>query len=177
MADEEKGLKDRLTDFLLEAASFGLKARNEADKEEKEKKAGNEDVDKRQEMGDIGGFLKSKGLSDEDIRHVYKIMEKLSYDKSSTGAADNAKNKAKNEEDGADDDAKEKEAKNKCKNEDGKSEEEYKEFKEKIDETAENKKASNSIDDIKNAFYSGGKEEVKSLYITQEERIERGMKY
>ncbi len=167
MADEEKGLKDKVLDFLLDAASFGLKAKNEAEKKEdgeekeKEKKAENEDIDKRKEMGDIGGFLKSKGLDDEDIRHVYKIMEKLSYDKSSTGAADNAKNKCKNEDNA----------------EDGEKEKKFKEFKEEVDETAENKKAKNSIDDIKNAFYEGGESAVKSSYVTQEERIQRGMKY
>ena len=46
-------------------------------------------------MGDVGGFLKSKGLSDEDIREVYKYMEKLSYDKSSKGTADNKKDEEK----------------------------------------------------------------------------------
>lgn len=172
MADEEKGLKDKVLDFLLDAASFGLKAKNEAEKEEKkdggeepkkeEKPAENEGIDKREEMGDIGGFLKSKGLDDEDIRHVYKIMEKLSYDKSETGAADNAKNKCKNEDGGA---------------EDGKKEEKFKEFKEEIDKAAENEKAKNSIDDIKNAFYDGGTDAVKPSYVTQEERIQRGMKY
>lgn len=90
-----------------------LKAINEKiEKEEEEKaedlqadepeaenkcKAKNEEIDKRAEMGDVGGFLKSKGLSDEDIRYVYKHMEKLSYDKSSADKADNKKDeKAKN---------------------------------------------------------------------------------
>lgn len=46
----------------------------------------NEEVDKRKEIDDVGGFLKSKGLSDEDIRIV---MEKASYEKSESGTSDN----------------------------------------------------------------------------------------
>ena len=155
--------KDGLMSFLINAASFGLmKAKNEADKEKKEEdeKAKNEDIDKRKEMGDIGGFLKSKGLTDEDIEHVYKIMEKLSYDKSSTGTADNAKNKCKNGED----------------EEDGEKEKKYKEFKEKTDETVENKKAKNAFEENKNKFYEGGNTEI-SGYVSRADRLKAGEEY
>ncbi len=162
MADYET--KDGLMSFLVNAASFGLmKAKNEADEEKKknEKKAENEDIDKRKEMGDIGGFLKSKGLDDEDIRHVYKIMEQLSYDKSSTGKADNAKNKCKNEDDDK---------------EDGEKEKKFKEFKKEVDKTAENQKAKNALEDNKNKFFEGGNNTV-STYVSREERLKEGLKY
>ena len=54
------------------------------DKEEKESKK-NEDIDKRKEIDEIGGFLKDKGLSDEDIRFVIGLAEKLSYEKDEAG--------------------------------------------------------------------------------------------
>lgn len=40
-------------------------------------------VDKRQLIDEVGGFLKSKGLTDEDIRYVIGLMEKEAYEKSS----------------------------------------------------------------------------------------------
>lgn len=155
--------KDGLMSFLINAASIGLmKAKNEAEEEKKkdQKKAENEDIDKRAEMGDIGGFLKAKGLDDEDIKHVYKIMEKLSYDKSSTGKADNAKNKCKNEDDG----------------EEEKKKEKVKELEKEVDKTVENEKAKNALEDNKNKFYEGGNNTV-STYISREERLQEGMKY
>ena len=56
----------------------------EKDKEEKESKK-NEDIDKRKGIDEIGGFLKDKGLSDEDIRFVIGLAEKLSYEKDEAG--------------------------------------------------------------------------------------------
>ena len=59
------------------------------EEKKEEKPVENEEVDKRKEIDDVGGFLKSKGLSDEDIRYVMKLMEKSSYNKSEKGTADN----------------------------------------------------------------------------------------
>lgn len=60
---------------------------NEEEKaeEEKEDKKNAEDVDKRKEIDEVGGFLKDKGLSDEDIRFVMKKMEKAAYEKDEEG--------------------------------------------------------------------------------------------
>lgn len=64
-------------------------AEEEKDKEEKEekesKKNEGEEIDKRKEIDEIGGFLKDKGLSDEDIRFVIGLAEKLSYEKDEAG--------------------------------------------------------------------------------------------
>ena len=49
----------------------------------------NGEIDKRAVIDQIGGLLKDKGLSDEDIRAVIGMAEKLSYDKSEAGTADN----------------------------------------------------------------------------------------
>lgn len=48
------------------------------------------EIDKRAVIDEIGGLLKDKGLSDEDIRAVIAMAEKLSYDKSEAATADNA---------------------------------------------------------------------------------------
>lgn len=65
------------------------KAEVKAEDKKEEKPVENEEVDKRKEIDDVGGFLKSKGLSDKDIRYVMKLMEKSSYNKSEKGTADN----------------------------------------------------------------------------------------
>lgn len=49
----------------------------------------NGEIDKRAVIDQIGGLLKDKGLSDEDIRTVIGMAEKLSYDKSEAGSTDN----------------------------------------------------------------------------------------
>ena len=90
-----KAINEKMEEKDGEEKAKDLQA-DEPDAENKCKNAcKNEEIDKRQEMGDVGGFLKSKGLSDEDIREVYKYMEKLSYDKSSKGTADNKKDEEK----------------------------------------------------------------------------------
>lgn len=62
------------------------KDKEEKDKEEKEsKKNEGEDIDKRKGIDEIGGFLKDKGLNDEDIRFVIGLAEKLSYEKDEAG--------------------------------------------------------------------------------------------
>lgn len=52
-----------------------------------ESKSDNED--KRKEVDEVGGFLKSKGLSDEDIRFVIGKMDKDAYERSETSKSDN----------------------------------------------------------------------------------------
>lgn len=71
--------------------------KKEEDKEEKADKKNAEDVDKRKEIDEVGGFLKDKGLSDEDIRFVMKKMEKDAYEKDEKGK-DNEEEKKKAEE-------------------------------------------------------------------------------
>ena len=61
-------------------------AEGKEEKEDKEdKKNEDEDIDKRKKIDEIGGFLKDKGLSDEDIRFVIGLAEKLSYEKDEEG--------------------------------------------------------------------------------------------
>lgn len=170
---------EKALDSLLNA----LKARNEADddkekendKKAENKKAKNEDVDKRKLIDEVAGIMKSAGADDELIRTAIAKMEKLAYDKSEAGTADN---KAKNEDD---EEGKEKdeEAKNKCKNkaknEDEEKEEKYEELKEEVKKEAENKKAKNSMDALKRVFFEGEAPRGK-IYMSQKEGIELGKK-
>lgn len=145
----------------LTADVAALKARNEAEDEEKakkadnednkeddDKKATNEDVDKRKLIDEIGGILKGK-IDEELWRTVIGKAEKLANDKSEAGTADNK-------------------CKNKCKNED--DEAEYEDFKKDVEEEAQNKKAKNSIEKL---FYSGNYKKTP-LYTSQKQAIELG---
>lgn len=64
-----------------------------------------QDVDKRKLIDEVGGFLKDKGLSDEDIRFVIGKMETESYEPSETGANDEEPEKEKSEEEAPIDEA------------------------------------------------------------------------
>lgn len=156
---------------MLETLVQGcLKARNEADdkkedKEEKEaenKRACNEDVDKRDIIRQIMAIA-GKEEASEDVKTIAKLAEKLAYDKSEAGTADNSK-KAKNGEDEEYEELEEKTEKaenKKCKNEEEEKEE------------AENKKAKNSIDEVKKIFFEGTYK-AQRKYMSQKEGIELG---
>ena len=160
---------------MLETLVQGcLKARNSEDekkddKEEKEaenKKACNEEVDKRDIIRQIMAIA-GKEEASEDVKTIAKLAEKLAYDKSEAGTAGNACKKAKNEEDEEDfeelkEDVKEEAENKKSKNAD---DEEKKE--------AENKKAKNSLEEAKRIFFEGTYENSKP-YMTQKEGIELG---
>lgn len=176
---------DKETKGLFESLIEALKARNEADddkekeddKKAENKKAKNEDVDKRKLIDEVAGIMKSAGADDELIRTAIAKMEKLAYDKSEAGTADN-KAKNEDEEEGKDKDAENK-CKNKCKNEDDgekkEKEEKYEELKEEVKKEAENKKAKNSMDALKRVFFEGEAPRGK-IYMSQKEGIELGRK-
>ena len=176
------GTMDKETKGLFESLIEALKARNEADddkekeddKKAENKKAKNEDVDKRDIIRQIMAIA-GKREDDEDVRTIAKLAEKLAYDKSEAGTADN-KAKNEDEEEGKE---KDEEAKNKCKNkaknEDEEKEEKYEELKEEVKKEAENKKAKNSMDALKRVFFEGEAPRGK-IYMSQKEGIELGKK-
>lgn len=83
---EEKEEKKAKKNGLFGAVKEIVASKEEDDEEEKtDKKNAEEDVDKRKEIDEVGGFLKDKGLSDEDIRFVMKKMEKDAYEKDEEG--------------------------------------------------------------------------------------------
>lgn len=170
MDNETKGLFSALVD--------ALKARNEAeDEKEKEKqdpKASNEDVDKRKLIDEVGGILKGK-VDEEVWRTIIGKIEKVAYDKSEAGTADNGKAKNEDPEPKKDGEPKkDKEAENICKNDDNRDYKSlYEELKAKVEE-AENKKAKNSLDETVNKLYSALVPEQKDLYISPEKGLELG---
>lgn len=175
---------DNETKTIFSQLMDALKARNEAEdekekekaKEKQEETAANEDTDKRKLIDEVGGIL--KGKVDEEIwRTIIGKLEKVAYDKSEAGTADNGKS-AKNEdtESKKDDELKkDKEAQNKCTNEDDTNYEKlYKELKDKVDKDAENQKAKNSLDDVVNKLYSSLTKEPEPNYISPQKGIELG---
>ena len=156
--------------ILESLVSNCLRASNAADKEEKkdEKEACNEDVDKRDIIRQIMAIA-GKEEASEEVKTIAKLAEKLAYDKSEAGTADNCGKKAKNEDE-EDKKAENKKAKN----------EEVDEEKEVIEEEkeAENKKAKNSmaIDKAVNDILSATNQSAPQ-YETQADRLELGNKY
>lgn len=92
--DEEKKAKKASKKNAEEDKKDEEKKDSEEDKEKEEKESKknvkknegeDEGIDKRKEIDEIGGFLKDKGLSDEDIRFVIGLAEKISYEKDEAG--------------------------------------------------------------------------------------------
>lgn len=165
-----------LLQSLVEKALCAKNAKDEDEEDEdkaENKKACNEEVDKRDIIRQIMAIA-GKEEASEDVKTIAKLAEKLAYDKSETGTADNCK--AKNEED--DDKKEDKKADNKCKNEE--SEEEFEELKEDVDKEAANKKAKNALDDAVNEILeaiNSNSGAAKSDYQSQADRLELGNKY
>lgn len=155
---ENKMDRDELKELFLDCL-IELKAKNEEDEakeedkkaeeeKEAENKCKNEDVDKRDIIRKIAAIA---GLEEDDekVRTIIKLAEKLAYDKSEAGTADNAK---------------------KAKCEDEEDEEEKKEKEE-----AKNK-AKNSIDELKGLISSIGTTKPASKYVTKSDAIALGDK-
>ena len=98
------------------------------EKPEDKKEVDNEKVDKRKLIDEVGGILKGK-VDDEIIRTIIGKLEKLSYDESEDGKADNKKVKNEDPEDKEKVEDLEKDEKkdvdNKCKNSVNNSKEDY----------------------------------------------------
>ena len=143
------------------------------DMDDKEK-VKNEKVDKRKLIDEVAGIMKSAGADDEKIRTAIAKMEKLAYDKSEAGTADNA----------CDED--EEEVKNKkVKNEETKKdEEEYKDLKKDVKEDVKNK-CKNSVDNAKGGYFdkmneiynSAIKPKEENMYISREQKLKNAEEY
>ena len=137
--------KNEEEDELKKAADNEEDEEDKKDKDEKaENKCKNEDVDKRDIIRQIMAIA-GKEEASEDVKTIAKLAEKLAYDKSEAGTADNGK-KAKCEDEEDEEDKKE-EAKNKAKN---------------------------SIDALKGVLASAGVAKAPSKYVTQSDAIELG---
>ena len=84
----ENTLKDQIKALLNRV----INSEDEKPKEEEKKEVENENVDKRKLIDEVGGILKGK-VDDEVIRTIIGKLEKIAYDKSEDGGADNSKAK------------------------------------------------------------------------------------
>ena len=134
----------------------------------KKEEAKNEDEDKRKLIDEVAGMMKSAGADDELIRTAIAKMEKLAYDKSEAGTADN---KYKNEKEKVKEEIKEEKKADKEEPLEDKEEE-----KEIVKNSSDKEQEYNSIDKVKEMVYTNSNK-VKSLYTSQRERLELGDKY
>ncbi len=142
------------------------------DMDDKEK-VENEKVDKRKLIDEVAGIMKSAGADDEKIRTAIGKMEKLAYDKSEAGTADNACD---------DDKAKDKKVENE---ETEKDKEIYEDLKKDVKKDVENK-CKNSVENAKNNGYfdkmneiynAAIKPEEENTYISRAQRLKDGEDY
>lgn len=114
-------LLDDIKELIFKVENEKPEDEKPEEKPEDKKEVDNEKVDKRKLIDEVGGILKGK-VDDEIIRTIIGKLEKLSYDESEAGTADNKK--VKNEEEKPEDkkeaddlkkDVKE-DVENKCKN-------------------------------------------------------------
>jgi len=135
----------------------------------------NEKVDKRDIIRQIMAIA-GKEEASEDVRTIAKLAEKLAYDDSEAGTADNEVEEEEIEEKVTENEDEEKEekfeeekeiadVKNKCKGK--KAENKCKNDDEKVD---------NSIEETKKILF-GGISKENTGYMTREERIELGNNY
>ena len=129
-----------------------------------------EKTDKRKLIDEVAGIMKSAGCDDEAIRTAIGKMEKIGYDESEAGTADNKKVKNADDEEIEEEELEEEKevANKKCKN--GEDEEDKKE------DEAENK-CKNSMDEIKKVIMGGSAKVENSGYVSMAKRLEMGNKY
>ena len=147
------------------------------DMDDKEK-VENEKVDKRKLIDEVAGIMKSAGADDEKIRTAIAKMEKLAYDKSEAGTADNEKeDDPKSEKDTADN--------KKVKNEETKEDEKkYDDLKKDVKEDVQNK-CKNSVDNSKGGYFDKMNEiynaatqpAEENTYISREQKLKYAEEY
>ena len=151
------------------------------DMDDKEK-VENEKVDKRKLIDEVAGIMKSAGADDEKIRTAIAKMEKLAYDKSEAGTADNKKAKKEKEDEPKDDKpADNKKVKNEETKEDKKK---YEDLKKDVKEDVENK-CKNSVDNAKGGYFDKMNEIYNAVnqpteentYISREQKLKNADDY
>lgn len=141
---------------------------------ENEEMIENEKVDKRKLIDEVGGILKDK-VDEEVWRTIIGKLEKMSYNESEAGTADNKKVKNEEEE--------KEEAKNqKCKNEDEEGEEKVEDIEEEVKEDVGNKKVKNSKEESCfekiNAIYNSIKQvQNESKYTSRQDKLDAAKEY
>lgn len=172
--DEIKEMLKSLMQMAVHNSKDEKKVENEDKGDDMDVK--NEKTDKRKLIDEVAGIMKSAGCDDEVIRTAIGKMEKIGYDESEAGTADNKK--VKNEE-------KEEVKNKKVKNEDEEDEKEVKEVKEEVKEDVENK-CKNSVNNAKDDYFArlnkiynsaNEKKNTVSEFKTRDERLADGNRF
>ena len=146
------------------------------DMDDKEK-VENEKVDKRKLIDEVAGIMKSAGADDEKIRTAIAKMEKLAYDKSEAGTADNEKEDEPKDDKPADN--------SKVKNEETKEDEKkYDDLKKEVKEDVQNR-CKNSVDNAKGGYFDKMNEiynaaiqpAEENTYISREQKLKYAEEY
>ncbi len=152
-------LVDELKKLILKVENA---KKDEMDKDKKEEKIENEKVDKRDIIRQIMAIA-GKREDDEDVRTIAKLAEKLAYDKSEAGSADNKKVKnAETKED----------------------EEKYEDLKKDVKKDVENK-CKNSIDNSKTSYFDDMNKvynksiqpKVENSYVSRSQKLKDAEEY
>ena len=167
--EQDMALIDELKKLITKVENEKPEGENMDD----DKKIENEKVDKRKLIDEVAGIMKSAGADDEKIRTAIAKMEKLAYDKSEAGTADNEK-----EDDKPADDSKVENEETK------KDEEEYKDLKKDVKEDVKNE-CKNSVDNAKGGYFDKMNEvynaptEVKkeNTYISRAQKLKDAEAY
>ena len=180
-ADNSKEQEMKILDELKKLISRVENEKGEQDMDEKEK-VDNENVDKRKLIDEVAGIMKSAGCDDEDIRTAIGKMEKIGYDKSEAGSADNkkVKNEEPDKKEDVDNEKDEEEKKDdKVDNEDEEDKKEVKEAKEEVKEDIDNKcKNSKSSFDKINEIYNSVKQiEKETGYVSRQQKLDNAVEY
>ena len=161
-------LLDELKKLITKVENDKAEGEDMDDKE----KVKNEKVDKRDIIRQIMAIA-GKHEDNEDVRTIAKLAEKLAYDKSEAGTADNACD---------DDKAKDKKVENE---ETEKDKEKYEDLKKDVKKDVENK-CKNSVENAKNNGYfdkmneiynAAIKPEEENTYISRAQRLKDGEDY
>lgn len=167
--EQDMALIDELKKLITKVENEKPEGENMDD----DKKIENEKVDKRKLIDEVAGIMKSAGADDEKIRTAIGKMEKLAYDKSEAGTADNEK-----EDDKPADDSK-------VENEETKEDEKkYDDLKKDVKEDVKNE-CKNSVDNAKGGYFDKMNEVYNSAiqpkkentYISREQKLKDAEAY
>ena len=183
--DKKSNIKDNKTnnskekDMLLEELKkLIFKVENSKENDEM---IDNEKVDKRKLIDEVAGIMKSAGCDDEDIRTAIGKMEKIGYDKSEDGSADNkkVKNEDEKKEDVDNKKVKNEEDDKKVDNEDAEDEKKVDELKKEEKEDVDNKckNSKSSFDKINEIYNSIKQVSEEKTYVSRQEKLDNAIEY
>lgn len=167
--------------LLDELKKLITKVENNKEQEMTEK-IKNEKVDKREYIRKIMALVGELGGTDEQVRTAAGWAEKISYDESEAGTADNKKAKNEKEDESKDDKPTDN---SKVKNESEEDNKKYDDLKKDIKEDVENK-CKNSVENSKNGGYfdkmneiynSANEPKEENLYISREQKLKNAEEY